>query len=261
MAAEITSTGHGATMVLTIRNPEQRNALSPEIYPAAVEALSVAETLPEVRSVVITGAGDHFCAGGQLKRLLAAVDAEDGLAQQAQHVQGLHDWIEAIRTFPKPVIMAVEGAAAGGGMSLALAGDFLVAAENAVFMMSHVKIALSCDGGGAWHLARSLPRQVVSEILLAGERIGAQRLHELGVVNRVTAPGEALSQALALADRLNGLAPNALASIKDLMNEAPARSLTEHLAAERDSLVRNLAHPNGKVGLQAFLDRTTPRYA
>lgn len=259
MAAEITSTGHGATMVLTIRNPEQRNALSPEIYPAAVEALSVAETVPEVRSVVITGAGDHFCAGGQLKRLLAAVDG--GLEQQAEHVQGLHDWIEAIRTFPKPVIMAVEGAAAGGGLSLALAGDFLVAADNAVFEMSHVRIALSCDGGGAWHLARSLPRQVVSEILLAGDRISAQRLRELGVVNQVTPPGEALAQALALADRINGLAPNALASIKDLMNEAPARTLTEHLAAERDSLIRNLAHPNAKAGIQAFLDHTTARYS
>ena len=258
MTAEISSTSHGATMVLTIRNPEHRNALAPEIYPAGIEALSVAETVPEVRSVVITGEGRDFCAGGQLQRLLAA--SQGGLEHQSAQVQGLHDWVEAIRTFPKPVIMAVEGAAAGGGMSLALAGDFLVAADNAVFVMAHVNIGLSCDGGGAWSLARTLPRQVVSEIALAGERITARRLHELGIVNRVVTPGTALSEALTLADRLNARAPNALASIKELLNEASGRTLAEHLGAEREHLIRNLAHPNGRIGIQAFLDRATPHY-
>ena len=125
MTAELKSTSHGQTMVLTISNPEFRNALGPEIYAAGIEALGVAETSPEVRSVVIAGEGATFCAGGNLNRLLG--NRQQPPDVQAQSIEGLHTWIEAIRTFPKPVIAAVEGAAAGAGFSLALACDLIVA--------------------------------------------------------------------------------------------------------------------------------------
>src|SRR5690349_9481345 len=187
MPAELKSTSQGRTMVLTISNPEHRNALGPEMYAAGVEALNVAETSAEVRSVVITGEGSLFSAGGNLQRLQA--NREQPPEFQAQSIEGLHSWIEAIRTFPKPVIAAVEGAAAGAGFSLALACDLIVAAEDAVFVMAYSNVALSPDGGASWSLVRALPRQLASELLLGGERIGARRLHELGVVNRVASPG------------------------------------------------------------------------
>ena len=258
MAAELRSTSHGATMVLTIRNPEQRNALGPEIYAAGVEALNVAETHPEVRSVVITGEGGIFCAGGNLQRLQA--NRRQPPEVQAQSIEGLHSWIEAIRSFPKPVIAAVEGPAAGAGFSLALACDFIVAAANAVFVMAYSSVALSPDGGGTWSLARALPRQLATELLMAGERIDATRLRELGVVNRVSLPGAALDDALALAERLNARAPNALASIKELLNEAPEASLNQQLAQERNHFVKNLHHANAGIGIEAFLAKRTPRY-
>lgn len=258
MPAELRSTSEGATMVLTIRNPEHRNALGPEIYAAGVEALNVAETHPDVRSVVITGEGGIFCAGGNLQRLQA--NRQQPPEVQARSVEGLHDWIETIRSFPKPVIAAVEGPAAGAGFSLALACDFIVAAADAVFVMAYSNVALSPDGGASWSLARTLPRQLASELLLGGERIGADRLHALGIVNRVVAQGGALAEALALAGRLNDKAPNALASIKELLNEAPGTSLHQQLAAERDHFVRNLHHPNGGIGIAAFLAREKPRY-
>jgi len=245
-------------MVLTISNPELRNALGPEIYAAGVEALSVAETHAEVRSVVITGEGGTFCAGGNLQRLQA--NRHQPAEVQAQSIEGLHSWIEAIRTFPKPVIAAVEGPAAGAGFSLALACDFIVAAGSAVFVMAYSNVALSPDGGASWSLTQALPRQLVSELLMGGERVTAQRLHELGVVNRVTADGAALDEALALAQRLNAKAPNALASIKELMNEAAAACLTRQLAAERDHFVKNLHHPNGGIGIEAFLAKRKPDY-
>jgi enoyl-CoA hydratase/carnithine racemase len=213
MTAELKSTSHGQTMVLTISNPEFRNALGPEIYAAGIEALGVAETSPEVRSVVIAGEGATFCAGGNLNRLLG--NRQQPPDVQAQSIEGLHTWIEAIRTFPKPVIAAVEGAAAGAGFSLALACDLIVAADNAVFVMAYSTVALSPDGGGSWSLAQALPRQLATEMLMCGERIGAQRLHGLGVVNRIAAPGQALSDALALAAGLNARAPNALASARN----------------------------------------------
>jgi enoyl-CoA hydratase/carnithine racemase len=259
LPAELKSASQGRTMVLTISNPEQRNALGPEIYAAGVEALNAADSNPEVRSVVITGAGSTFCAGGNLQRLLA----NRALAPevQAQSIEGLHGFIDAIRTFPKPVIAAVEGAAAGAGFSLALACDFIVAAENAVFVMAYSNVALSPDGGGSWSLAQALPRQLASELLMCGERIGPARLHQLGVVNKLAAPGTALDEALALSERLNERAPNALASIKELLNDAVQAPLPRQLTSERDQFVRNLHHPNAGVGIEAFLAKRKPDYS
>jgi len=259
MPAELKSTTQGGTMVLTICNLEQRNALGPEIYAAGVEALNVAETHPEVRSVVITGEGGIFCAGGNLQRLQA--NRQQPPEVQAQSIERLHDWIETIRSFPKPVIAAVEGPAAGAGFSLALACDLIVAARNAVFVMAYSNVALSPDGGATWALARALPRQLASELLMGGEKVAADRLHALGVVNRVVQEGAALAEALALAERLNAKAPNALASIKELLGEAQGSSLHEQLARERDHFVRNLHHPNAGVGIAAFLAKQPPRYS
>jgi enoyl-CoA hydratase/carnithine racemase len=159
----------GQTMVLTISNPTLRNALSPAMYAAGVEALNFADSSDEIRSVVITGEGSVFCAGGNLQRLL------DNRSQppkvQAQSIDGLHSWIEAIRSCRKPVIAAVEGPAAGAGFSLCLACDMIVAARDAVFVMAYSNVGLSPDGGATWHLIHVLPRQLASELLLGGERI------------------------------------------------------------------------------------------
>ncbi|MEY2783498.1 MAG: 2,3-dehydroadipyl-CoA hydratase [Pseudomonadota bacterium] len=258
MTAQLLSTSEGQTLVLTLSNPEFRNALGPEMYAAGVEALNVAESSAEVRSVVITGANGIFSAGGNLQRLQN--NRQLPPEHQAQSIEGLHNWIEAIRTFPKPVIAAVEGPAAGAGFSLALACDMIVSARNSVFVMAYSGIALSPDGGGSWSLSRTLPRQLATELLMCGERIGAERLHELGVVNRLTDPAQALNEALKLAAFLNGRAPNALASIKELLSDADGSNLTSHLARERDHFVKNLHHANAGIGIAAFLNKQTPQY-
>lgn len=258
MSAELKSTSEGHTMVLTLSNPSQRNALGPEMYAAGIEALNGAESSDEVRSVVLVGEGAWFCAGGSLQRLSANREREP--AVQAESIEALHNWIDSIRTFPKPVIAAVEGAAAGAGFSLAVACDFIVAARDAVFAASYSSVALSPDGGLSWHLAQSLPRQIASEWLMLGGRIDAARLHALGLVNEVTESGQALSAALALANRLNARAPNSLASIKELLGEARGATLAAQLSQERDHFVRNLHHPNAGIGIAAFLAKETPRY-
>lgn len=258
MAGALKTTSEGRTLILTLSNPDFKNALGPEIYAAGIEAFNSAENNPEIRSVIITGEGSTFCAGGNLQRLQA--NRRESPAVQAESIEGLHNWIEAIRTYPKPVIAAVEGAAAGAGFSLALACDFVVAAENAVFVMSYSTVALSPDGGGSWSLARALPRALTSELLMCGERISAQRLHDLGLVNRVCAAGNALTAALQLSEQLNARAPNALASIKELINESPASTLSQQLASERDHFVLNLHHANGAEGIEAFLQKRTPQY-
>ncbi|WP_076997088.1 oxepin-CoA hydrolase, alternative type [Variovorax sp. KK3] len=258
MTAELKSTTEGSTMVLTLSNPSQRNALGPEMYAAGIEALNGAESSDEVRSVVLVGEGAWFCAGGSLQRLLGNREREP--AVQAESIEALHNWIDSIRTFPKPVIAAVEGAAAGAGFSLAMACDLIVSARDAVFAASYSNVALSPDGGLSWHLAQMLPRQLASEWLMLGGRIEPARLHTVGVVNELTEPGQALSAALAIAKRLGERAPNSLASIKELLSEGRGGTLSAQLSQERDHFVRNLHHPNAGIGINAFLAKEKPRY-
>lgn len=258
MTSSLKSSSHGQTLVLTISNPEFKNALGPEIYSAGIEALNAAEGIADIRSIIITGEGGVFCAGGNLQRLLA--NRMEPESVQAASIEGLHNWIEAIRTYPKPVIAAVEGAAAGAGFSLMLACDFCVAADNAVFVMSYSTVALSPDGGGSWALANALPRALASELLMTGGRVTPQRLQQFGLINSISKKGEAFTDALALASSLNARAPNALASIKELINSAASQTLTEQLNDEKIHFVRNLHHANGAEGINAFLEKRTPHY-
>lgn len=258
MTASLKSHSHGQTMVLTISNPEHRNALGPDMYAAGVEALNIAESSPDVRSVVITGEGSNFCAGGNLQRLLA--NRQQPPEVQAQSIEGLHNWIETIRAFPKPVVAAVEGACAGAGFSLALASDLIVAAQGSVFVMAYANVGLSPDGGATWSLMRALPRATALQLLLCGDRLGAERLQQLGVVSQVSSTGEALADALALCERLNARAPNALASIKELANDAATMALHAQLDAERDHFVRNLHHANAGEGIAAFMEKRPANY-
>lgn len=258
MPAQLLSSSHGQTLVLTLSNPEHHQTLDPVLYSAGVEALNGAESNPDVRSVIITGADGMFCSGGNLQRLRAQRERDP--QEQAANIEALHTWVETIRAYPKPVIAAVEGAAAGAGFSLALACDFIVAAREAVFVMAYCNVALSPDGGGSWSLSRLLPRQLATELLLCGERISGERLHAMGLVNRATTKGQALETALELAHKLNAKAPNAVAGIKQLIADAEHAELTPHLAAERDLFVKNLMHPNGGEGITAFLEKRPAQY-
>jgi enoyl-CoA hydratase/carnithine racemase len=258
---ELRATAHGESSqikLLTLSNPGVRNALSPAIYAAGIEAINHADSSQEVRAVIITGEGESFCAGGNLQRLLH--NRTQPPSVQAESIDGLHGWIEAIRACRKPVIAAVEGAAAGAGFSLALACDLIVSSQDAIYVMAYSTVGLSPDGGGSWQLARQLPRQLATELLLTGERISAPRLHALGVVNQLTDKGQALAIALQVAEKLSARAPNVLASIKELVSDAPERSLNAHLVAERDAFVSNLHHANGGEGIAAFLGKRKAQY-
>lgn len=245
--------GASQIKLLSISNPTLRNALSPAIYAAGIEAINHADSSNDVRAVIITGEGQTFCAGGNLQRLqYNRTQARD---VQSQSIDGLHAWIEAIRTCRKPVIAAVEGAAAGAGFSLALACDMIVASQEAIFVMAYSTVGLSPDGGGSWQLAHQLPRQLATELLLTGDRITAERLHALGVVNQLTESGQALACAVQLAEKLAARAPNVMASVKELIADAGQRSLSDHLKAERDAFVSNLHHANGGEGIAAFLGK------
>jgi enoyl-CoA hydratase/carnithine racemase len=258
MPSELLTERHGATLVLTISDPATRNTLSPQLYAAGIEALGVAEADDELRCVILRGDGQHFCSGGNLQRL--AHTRSIGPDEQRQSIERFHALVEALRTFPKPVIAAVEGFAAGGGFSLVLACDLVVAAEDAKFVMSYGRAGLSPDGGSSWHLAQALPRAMVLRAIRLSEPLEPRELQRLGLVQQVCDSGQALHEALRIAERLAEMAPNALASAKELVNGAHQRPLREHMDNEREHFVANLFHANGAEGLQAFFDKRKPQF-
>ena len=258
MPCELLTEHHGELLVMTLSDPESRNALGEAAITAGIEALNTAESDPQLRCVLLRGADGHFCAGGNLQGLKARREA--GPAAQARMLERLHQWIEALRACPKPVIAVVEGAAAGAGFSLALACDLIVAAEDARFMLSYAKLGLSPDGGATWHLARALPRALAQQLVWLAEPVSARQLEGWGLVHTVTDAGLAFAEACRLGERLAAMAPNALASAKELLQAATGRTLGEQLAAERDHFVVNLFHANGGEGLQAFAEKRPPRF-
>ena len=165
-----------------------------------------------------------------------------------------------MRDCPKPVIAAVEGATAGAGLSLALACDMLVAAKNAVFSVAYVKVGLTPDGGATAFLAEFVSRQVLTELCLTGERISGERMHQLGPVNRLSEPGQALADAVALAAQVASGPAWTMARIKELCRAAPRTTLEQQLELEAQCMVRAQETAESREGIGAFLEKRAPDY-
>lgn len=246
----------GAVLILSNNNVAARNALSPEFYAAVTTALAQAAADEHIGAVILTGEGGHFCAGGDLRQL--ARRRELPVAQRREKLEGLHDLIRTVRYCPKPVIAAVEGAAAGAGLSLALACDMLVAAKNSVFSVAYVKVGLTPDGGATAFLSEFVSRQVLTELCLTGERMSGERMAQLGAVNRLAEPGQALLQALVLAQQMASGPALAMARIKDLCRQAPHNTLEQQLELEAQYMVQSQETQESREGIGAFLEKRSP---
>lgn len=247
-----------AVRILINSNPSARNAITAELYGALSAALLDAAADPGIGAIVLLGDGGFFCAGGDLRQLATRRDLPP--EQRRARIERLHDLIRAIRACPKPVIAAVEGGAAGAGFSLALACDMLVAARDAVFSVAYVKVGLTPDGGITAFLAQFLSRQVMTELCLTGERITGARLHQMGAVNRLTEPGQALAQALALAAAIGNGPANASARIKLLCQNAGHASFADQLDLEAQLMVESQGDAEAAEGIGAFFDKRAPDF-
>lgn len=249
----------GATLVLAHNSPATRNALSPQFYQALCDALEQAAADAQVGAIILTGEGGHFCSGGNLHKL--AVAAGLPLSQRLQRIDALHRLVLEVANCPKPVIAAVEGAVAGAGVSLALACDMLVASREAFFTMAYVKVGLTPDGGATAWLAEFVSRQVLTELCLTGQRITAERLHALGAVNRLSEPGQALAQALDLAQTMQAGPPRAMARIKTLCRNAHRQSLHAQLELEARHMAIAMGGAEARAGIAAFLEKRPANFS
>lgn len=250
---------HGRVLELVIENAEQRNALTPEVSTALARALWLAHEDAGVGAIVLRGDGAHFCAGGNLKSL-AAMRAEKPRQAIVERIAYVNELARALRGTAKPVIAAVEGHAAGAGFSVALGCDLVVAAQDAVFTLSYVKIGVNPDGGGSWFVTRALPRQLAAEIALTGRPVDAQTLAAHGVVNRIVPAGKARDEAMAWAAEIAAGATGAIGRTKRLLEEAATQGLAAHLERERESFADAFHGDEAGEGMAAFLAKRKPEF-
>lgn len=240
----------GRALHLVNNAPLQRNAFGMDFYDAMIPAIESAAA-DDIGAVVISGAEGFFCVGGDVKRLAAAHKLPP--AARREGVDRLHELIQAIRNCPRPVIAAVEGGAAGAGASLAAACDLIVAGRESYFMLAYVKIGITPDGGATWSFTRALPRHFATEMALTGGRVQSERLHRLGMVNRLS--DDPVKEALAWAEELANGPADSMASIKALITKAEGEALAAQLEAEAASIATALGHPEGIEGATAFLEK------
>lgn len=245
----------GSTLIIVNSNAARRGALSPELYAVIQEALGRAKDT-QIRAIIFASEGGFFCSGGDLNAL--QMRSKVPLEERREKIQDLHDLVAGIRAAQVPVIAAVEGGAAGAGLSLALACDMIISAPQAQFTASYVKAGVVPDGGLTSALARMVPRQLASEMCLLARSVSAERMAALGVINLIAE--DPLSEAHKLAADFAKGPRKAQGIIKGLVGIAYEASEAEQLDAEREAMIRAVADTEAQIGIAAFLNKKTPEY-
>lgn len=236
--------------------PKRYNAFDFETISAMAEHLISLAADDTIRAVVLSGQGKAFCAGADLQ---AVMNWAEGPASAFHNMAArYHQVILEIRRMPKPVIAAINGIAAGGGFSLALACDFRVMARSAVLRQAYTSNGLSIDGGGTFMLPRLVGLARALEIAAFDEPISAGQALEWGLVNQVVDDARIMESAEEMASKLAQTSLKSFARSKRLLTDAFNNSFETHLELERESLKECAAHPDGLEGLEAFLAKRKP---
>jgi len=259
----------GNVGVITFNRPDRRNALSNAMYDGFHAALPALADDPNVNVVMITGAGGAFCAGGDVKAMNEGhknvgnpkEQLGDDPESRAHGLAERQRWVSlAIHRFPKPVIAALPGAAAGAGMSIALACDLRLAAERAIVVPAFVNVGGSGDFGGSWFLTQLVGTAKAKELYFTSPRLSSQDALDLGIVNQVLPDDDfgvtALDWCRSLAER----APVALRYMKQNLNRAITCDLETALDAEATAMIRTMSTADHREAAAAFVEKRTPAF-
>ena len=246
----------GAVGTIRLGRAAKRNAVTYDMWVALGQACHQLAHDPAVRVVVLRGEGDHFCAGADITAF-DALRAEPLLGDRA--AAGGHFWSELER-FPKPVIAAVEKLALGGGTELALACDIAIAGESANFGVPEVKLGAIPGAGGTQRLIHAIGKSKAMALLLTGDFIDARKACDAGMVAEVTADGQALPTALAMANRIAANSPLAVALAKDAALASFETPLAQGLEHEKRNFLVALRSADNLEGQAAFLGKRTPHF-
>lgn len=255
----------GGVATLTMNRPEARNAMSGDMMTAMDAAVRRLAVDPEVRCVVLTGAGNAFCAGGDVKgqaKAAAARASGEGVSIE-QRVQGLREGMETSRLLhemAKPTLAIIPGAAAGAGLSLALACDLRIASINAKLTTAFAKIGASGDYGGSYFLPRLVGAAKARELYFMSDVLSGQEAYELGMVNHAYPAAELEERGQAFAHKLAGLPTAAIGYMKRNLNAADEASLAQVFDLEAAHMVRTMMTEDHANAAKAFVEKRPPEF-
>jgi enoyl-CoA hydratase/carnithine racemase len=245
----------GPVARLTLNRPKAMNALNAELVQALDTALDRIEADEGVRVVIITGSGNAFCAGADLKDALAP--AKPG---EADFLTLAGSMMNRFRTIPKPVIAALNGVTMAGGLELAMSADIIVASVAAKIADAHANFGVFPGAGGASVLPRLVPLQSALHLLFTGKSASAQRMYDLGLVNELYPADQMADMALALANSIAVKSPATLRRMKMVARRVADLSQEEALELEQDQFREHMLSDDLKEGLQAFAEKRAPRF-
>jgi 2-(1,2-epoxy-1,2-dihydrophenyl)acetyl-CoA isomerase len=248
--AEVETSRDGAVLAITLNRPDVLNAFNRAMHEGLAAALKDAHDA-EVRAVVVTGAGRAFCVGQDLTEFRDA--AEGDIAERLR--AGYHPTIQAIRSLEKPVIAAVNGHAAGAGLSFAAACDLRIAAADALFIPAFINIGLIPDSGGTFFIARLLGASRAFEWMTSGRRLTATEAQEWGIVSEVVETERLSERAMELARELAAKPTRAIAMTKRLFDAASTNTLEEQLELEAQLQSAATKTEDFREGVSAFLEK------
>jgi enoyl-CoA hydratase/carnithine racemase len=246
----------GHAFWITINRPDKRNAIHAGVVAGIRAGYRAAHADPEVRVIVLTGAGDKaFCAGGDLKQRNGMTDD----AWTAQHLV-FERMLRALLGCPIPIIGAINGAAYGGGCEIAAALDFIYASTNARFALTEVTLGIMPGGGGTQNLPRAVGERRAKELILSGMPFSAVEAEQWGLVNRVLPPAELLDAAFAIAQRIAANGPISVRQAKQAIHRGLQMSLADGLTFEIEAYNRLVPTADRREGVLAFNERRKPNF-
>lgn len=254
MADEVLTSRDGAVLTITLNRPEVYNAFNRELHAALREALTEAQDAT-VRAVVVTGAGKGFCAGQDLKEFGTVAEAVDEALEQTYHPN-----VRLVRSLRKPVIAAVNGPAAGAGLSFACACDLRIAASSATFVPGFVGIGLVPDAGGTWFVHRLLGFARAFEWMCSNERLTATDAAAWGLVSEVVPDEEFAARVAEVAEEWAARPTLAVGRTKQLFEHAHDAALEAQLALEAALQRESVATADFREGVDAFLEKRKPEF-
>lgn len=248
----------GSVMTITLNRPQSFNAMNIELLDDLLVAVSAGRVDRSIRSVILTGTGRVFSAGGDIQ-LLAG---RNGQKSEIFNIltQKLHRLIMDIRQIPKPVVAAINGVASGAGFSLAMACDLRLASVDAKFKQAYTSIGLSPDGGWTISVARQIGMAKTAELLLLDPTLKAEEALNLGLVNRVVPTADLLEEAMKLAQLVSSKSLTAFSKAKKLINQSLGFGLVDQLEAERCEIMSAGENNDFNEGITAFLEKRQPNF-
>ena len=254
---EVLATRDGALLIVTLNRPRRLNAVNMPLYQGVVREMERADAHPDIRCVVLTGAGRAFCAGADLKEHR---DREPTVEERERYAAAAQRANQLVQTIGVPVVAAVNGHAVGAGLELALSADFAIAADDARMRLPEVALGTFVGGGAVYTLCERVGVAKAREIIYLGEFFSGAEAAAMGVVNRALPADQVLGAAMKLARRLARLAPIPLAAAKRMIGPSGSMTRAQALRREQEVLQGIFGTSDWREGLAAFHEKRPPRY-